>query len=284
MTDVVLPRVSGRELAARLAIHRPAIKVLYVSGTSDGAIARHRMLEPGIEFLEKPFSLDRLCSKVRQILGVDLSTEDATPWAQRSAGLIEASRPSGWPSPPRVAGLLALVLLVAAGRAAAAAPPGPAAGGRGPRPAAHRHRHHARRRHRLRHGAAAHLRQSGLRAAHRLSRRGPPGPGIPSVHPPRGPARAHRRVGAARPGRLAARPGVPGGHPHRPGPLVLQLLGAAAGRVGPADRLPGHRVRHHRAQAGRGGDAARHRAVPGGDRSAAGGGGGGPRLRRPSCG
>jgi two-component system cell cycle sensor histidine kinase/response regulator CckA len=84
VTGVELPRVSGRELAARLAIHRPAIKVLYVSGTSDGAIARHRMLEPGIEFLEKPFSLDRLLRKVRQVLGADLSAEDATPWTQRS--------------------------------------------------------------------------------------------------------------------------------------------------------------------------------------------------------
>ena len=84
ITDVVLPRVNGRELAARLAIHRPAIKVLYVSGTSDGVIARHRMLEPGIEFLEKPFALDGLLRKVRQILGVDFSTEDSTPWAQRS--------------------------------------------------------------------------------------------------------------------------------------------------------------------------------------------------------
>jgi PAS domain S-box-containing protein len=84
VTDVVLPRVSGRELAARLAIHRPAIKVLYVSGTSDGAIARHRMLEPDIEFLEKPFSLDQLLRKVRQVLGLDLSAEDPTAWAQRS--------------------------------------------------------------------------------------------------------------------------------------------------------------------------------------------------------
>jgi CheY-like chemotaxis protein len=66
VTDIVLPRVSGRELAARLGIHRPAIKVLYVSGTSDNAIARHRMLDPGTEFLEKPFSLERLLQKVRQ--------------------------------------------------------------------------------------------------------------------------------------------------------------------------------------------------------------------------
>ncbi len=70
VTDVVLPRMSGRELAARLGIHRPAIKVLYVSGTSDYAIARHRLLDPGTEFLEKPFSLERLLQKVRQVLGL----------------------------------------------------------------------------------------------------------------------------------------------------------------------------------------------------------------------
>jgi two-component system, cell cycle sensor histidine kinase and response regulator CckA len=69
ITDVHLPRVSGRELAARLGIHRPAIKVLYVSGTADGSQARHRMLEPGTAFLEKPFSLDRLLRAVRRALG-----------------------------------------------------------------------------------------------------------------------------------------------------------------------------------------------------------------------
>ena len=69
ITDVHLPRVSGRELAARLGIHRPAIKVLYVSGTADGSLARHRMLEPGTAFLEKPFSLDRLLRAVRRALG-----------------------------------------------------------------------------------------------------------------------------------------------------------------------------------------------------------------------
>jgi PAS domain S-box-containing protein len=83
ITDVVLPRVNGRELAARLAIHRPAIKVLYVSGTSDGAIARHRMLEPDTEFLEKPFSLESLLRKVRQVLGAKPS-EDQSTWAPRS--------------------------------------------------------------------------------------------------------------------------------------------------------------------------------------------------------
>jgi PAS domain S-box-containing protein len=69
VTDMVLPRVGGRELAARLGIHRPAIKVLYISGTSDDAASRHRLLEPGTEFLEKPFPLDILLQKVRHLLG-----------------------------------------------------------------------------------------------------------------------------------------------------------------------------------------------------------------------
>jgi PAS domain S-box-containing protein len=82
ITDMALTRMTGRELAARLAIHRPAIKVLYVSGSSAGAIARHRMLEPGIEFLEKPFSLERFLRKVRQVLGAP--SEESTKWAPRT--------------------------------------------------------------------------------------------------------------------------------------------------------------------------------------------------------
>jgi PAS domain S-box-containing protein len=84
VTDVVLPKVSGRELAARLAIHRPAIKVLYVSGSRDGAVARHRMLEPGIEFLEKPFAIDHLLRKVRHVLGGNPTIDSPSPWTQRS--------------------------------------------------------------------------------------------------------------------------------------------------------------------------------------------------------
>ena len=69
VTDMLLPQLGGRELAARLSIHRPAIKVVYISGSSDGSIARLRMIEPGTGFLEKPFSLDRLLRTVRQALG-----------------------------------------------------------------------------------------------------------------------------------------------------------------------------------------------------------------------
>jgi two-component system, cell cycle sensor histidine kinase and response regulator CckA len=69
LTDMLLPQSSGRELAARLSIHRPAIKVLYISGSSDGSMGRLRLLEPATRFLEKPFSLDRLLRTVRHALG-----------------------------------------------------------------------------------------------------------------------------------------------------------------------------------------------------------------------
>jgi PAS domain S-box-containing protein len=77
VTDMALPQLSGRELAARLSIHRPAIKVLYISGTNDASIARLRLLEPGMAFLEKPFSLDRLLRTVR--LALDDSDKAGRP-------------------------------------------------------------------------------------------------------------------------------------------------------------------------------------------------------------
>ncbi len=73
VVDMMLPGFSGRELAAQLAIHRPAIKVLYISGTTDDVIARHRVLAPGTEFLQKPFALGQLLHKVRKVLDAPLA-------------------------------------------------------------------------------------------------------------------------------------------------------------------------------------------------------------------
>ena len=68
MTDVVMPGMSGRDLADRVAELRPSIKVLYLSGYTDDAIVRHGVLEPGIAFLQKPFTADRLARRVREVL------------------------------------------------------------------------------------------------------------------------------------------------------------------------------------------------------------------------
>ena len=68
VTDVVMPGMSGREVVRALSPARPDMKVLYLSGYTDEAIVRHGMLEPGLAFLQKPFSPSALRRKVREII------------------------------------------------------------------------------------------------------------------------------------------------------------------------------------------------------------------------
>jgi two-component system cell cycle sensor histidine kinase/response regulator CckA len=69
VTDVIMPGMNGRELAERLGVRYPDLKVLYVSGYTDDVIVRHGMLDPGTRFLQKPFSPDALVRKVSDVLG-----------------------------------------------------------------------------------------------------------------------------------------------------------------------------------------------------------------------
>jgi two-component system, cell cycle sensor histidine kinase and response regulator CckA len=69
LTDVVMPGLSGRELYEQLVRERPVSKVVYMSGYTRNFIDPHGVLDPDIPFLQKPFTVDSLLRKVREVLG-----------------------------------------------------------------------------------------------------------------------------------------------------------------------------------------------------------------------
>ena len=76
VTDVVMPMISGPELAKRLVVFHPEMKVLYMSGYPDEAIVQHGVLKRGMNYIQKPFTLEGLARKVRVVL--DKDTKPAT--------------------------------------------------------------------------------------------------------------------------------------------------------------------------------------------------------------
>jgi len=68
LTDVVMPEMNGRDLSTQLAQTRPGIKTLYMSGYTANVIAHHGVLNEGVQFIQKPFSMKRLAVKIREVL------------------------------------------------------------------------------------------------------------------------------------------------------------------------------------------------------------------------
>ena len=75
VTDVMMPGMGGRELAKRLCIMRPDMRVLYLSGYTEDAVAAPGGLGPGTAFLQKPFTLQSLAKKVREVLRSQVKTK-----------------------------------------------------------------------------------------------------------------------------------------------------------------------------------------------------------------
>ncbi|MBI4410968.1 MAG: PAS domain S-box protein [Deltaproteobacteria bacterium] len=68
ITDVIMPGMSGREVAERMILKKPGIKILYISGFTENAIAHHGVLDEGTHFLGKPFTPETLLHQVREII------------------------------------------------------------------------------------------------------------------------------------------------------------------------------------------------------------------------
>jgi two-component system, cell cycle sensor histidine kinase and response regulator CckA len=78
ITDVVMPKISGRDLAEQLSKRRPDMKVLYMSGYTDNAVLNSGILEKEVAFIQKPFTPLALTEKVREVLEADHRTRSAS--------------------------------------------------------------------------------------------------------------------------------------------------------------------------------------------------------------
>jgi two-component system cell cycle sensor histidine kinase/response regulator CckA len=76
LTDVVMPEMSGPELAAEIVLLRPGIKIIFTSGYTDDAIARQGLLDPNIAFIQKPYRPKALARKIREVLSEPPATEN----------------------------------------------------------------------------------------------------------------------------------------------------------------------------------------------------------------
>ena len=78
LTDVVMPRMGGKDLAKHLSQKRPGIKVLFMSGYAESVVVHSGIVEPGVELLQKPFTATDLATRVRETLDAKiLRKEDA---------------------------------------------------------------------------------------------------------------------------------------------------------------------------------------------------------------
>ncbi|MBP1713864.1 MAG: domain S-box protein, partial [Deltaproteobacteria bacterium] len=68
LSDVIMPEISGPEFARRLKIILPEMKSLFMSGFPDNALHQNGLLDQGVSFLQKPFSVEGLTKRVREVL------------------------------------------------------------------------------------------------------------------------------------------------------------------------------------------------------------------------
>ena len=82
LTDVVMPQMSGPDLAKRLCAVRPGMKVVFMSGYTDDSIVRHGVLDAGVAFIQKPVMPRLLATKLREIF--DAHELQNLPWRRET--------------------------------------------------------------------------------------------------------------------------------------------------------------------------------------------------------
>jgi PAS domain S-box-containing protein len=94
LTDVVMPGINGKELVERMKVIRPALKVLFMSGYTADIVAQRGVLEEGMHYIQKPFDVEVLQAKIRQVLSErDSAWESDPPSAQRTGPLKGVTLP-----------------------------------------------------------------------------------------------------------------------------------------------------------------------------------------------
>jgi CheY-like chemotaxis protein len=91
LTDVVMPQMSGRELAERILCVRPETKILFMSGYTNDAIIKHGILDAGTWFIQKPFTLDDLSMRVREVLDYDTRADSTSDHSNKAPTTRQAS-------------------------------------------------------------------------------------------------------------------------------------------------------------------------------------------------
>jgi two-component system cell cycle sensor histidine kinase/response regulator CckA len=84
ISDVVMPKLSGRELWNDLRKRLPTLKVLFISGYTDDSVVRHGVIDGDVAFLQKPFTMRALAAKIREVLDADDVNEYSSPSRKNS--------------------------------------------------------------------------------------------------------------------------------------------------------------------------------------------------------